>query len=105
MLSSAEWLDSFLALDAPAVPAWIRGAALVARGQLALSSDPAVAETSAREGLALCRTAENDFWTAAALNLLAESALHTWGRCIRRRIGVRSKPPGLAAVRLERFVR
>ena len=73
----AEWLDSFLALDAPAVPAWARGAALVARGQLALSSDPAVAETSAREGLALCRTAGNEFWTAAALNLLAESALHT----------------------------
>jgi len=35
----------------------------------------------------------------------AESALHTWRRCISRRICVRGQLPGLAAVRLERFVR
>jgi hypothetical protein len=35
----------------------------------------------------------------------AESASHTRGRCISRRIGIRSQLPGLAAVRLERFVR
>ena len=71
-----EWLDSFLALEAPAVPARIRGAALVARAQLALSRDPAGAESRAEEGLALCRSAGDEFWTAAALNLLAEIALH-----------------------------
>lgn len=71
-----EWLDSFLALDAPSVPAHVRGAALVARAQLALSSAPAVAESRAGEGLALCRSAGEEFWTAAALNLLAETALH-----------------------------
>jgi predicted ATPase/DNA-binding CsgD family transcriptional regulator len=73
----AEWLDSFLALEESGVPAWVRGAALVARAQLLLSSEPVAAEASAREGLALCRTAGHDYWTAAALNLLAESALHT----------------------------
>ena len=71
-----EWLDSFLALDSPSVPARIRGAALVARAQLTLSSDPAAAESGAAEGLALCRSAGEEFWTAAALNLLAEIALH-----------------------------
>ena len=72
-----EWLDSFLAIDAPAVPARVRGAALVGRGQLALPSDPAVAEARAGEGLELCRAAADTFWTAAALNLLSEIALHT----------------------------
>ena len=72
-----EWLDSFLALDAPAVPPQVRGAALVGRGQLALPSDPALAETRAEEGLEACRAARDEFWTAAALNLLSEIALHT----------------------------
>jgi predicted ATPase/DNA-binding NarL/FixJ family response regulator len=72
-----EWLDSFLALEGPAVPARVRGAALVARAQLALSSDPAAAHSWAEEGLALCRSAGDEFWMAAALNLLAEIALHT----------------------------
>ncbi len=71
-----EWLDSFLALDAPSLPARVRGAALVARAQLTLSSDPAAAESRAEEGLAVCRSAGEEFWTAAALNLLAEIALH-----------------------------
>jgi predicted ATPase/DNA-binding NarL/FixJ family response regulator len=72
-----EWLDSFLALDAPDVPPEVRGAALVGRAQLALSSDRAAAEAAAEEGLELCRNAKDDFWTAAGLNLLAEIALHT----------------------------
>ncbi len=72
-----EWFGSFLALDAPDVPPAVRGAALVGRAQLALSSDRAAAETAAEEGLELCRAAGDDFWTAAGLNLLAEIALHT----------------------------
>jgi predicted ATPase/DNA-binding NarL/FixJ family response regulator len=72
-----EWFDSFLALDVPDVPPGVRGAALVGRAQLALSSDRAAAESAAEEGLELCRAAKDDFWTAAGLNLLAEIALHT----------------------------
>jgi predicted ATPase/DNA-binding CsgD family transcriptional regulator len=73
----AEWLDSFLSLATPGVPPGVQGAAWVVRGQLALSRDPAAAESWADAGLALCRAAGNEFWTAAALNLLAEVALHT----------------------------
>ena len=73
----AEWFDSFLGIDAPGLPAGVRGAALVGRAQLALSSDPAGARQWATEGLALCRAAGDEFWIAAALNLLAEVALHT----------------------------
>src|SRR5207248_324601 len=72
-----EWLDSFLALDAAGVPDQVRGAALLARAQLALSTDPAAAQSWADEGLALCRAAGDEFWMAVALNLLAEVALHT----------------------------
>jgi predicted ATPase/DNA-binding CsgD family transcriptional regulator len=72
-----EWLASFLAVDAPAVPARVRGAALVGCGQLALPSDPAMAEARASEGLELCRAAGDTFWTAVALNLLSEIVLHT----------------------------
>jgi tetratricopeptide (TPR) repeat protein len=74
---SGEWLDSFLALDMSAVPAGVRGAAMVVRAQLALSSDPATAEFLADEGLKLCRDVGDEFWTAVALNLLSEIALHT----------------------------
>ena len=59
------------------MPPGARGAALVARAQLALSRDRAAAESWAGQGLALCRAAADEFWTAAALNLLAEIALHT----------------------------
>jgi predicted ATPase/tetratricopeptide (TPR) repeat protein len=72
-----EWLDSFLALDVPTPGPHVRGAALVARAQLAMASDPAAAETLAEEGLALCRHTRDDFWTAVALNLLSEVALQT----------------------------
>ena len=74
-----EWLDAFLAVAGPAVPPGVRGPALVARAQLVLPVDPASADAPARAGLALCRSAGTDYWTAAALNLLAESALHTGG--------------------------
>ena len=73
-----EWLDPFLALEAASgVPAGVRGAATVARAQLAMSSDPAAAEPLARTGLELCHEAGDAFWTAVALNLLSEIALHT----------------------------
>ncbi|HLJ99566.1 MAG TPA: AAA family ATPase, partial [Streptosporangiaceae bacterium] len=72
-----EWLDAFLELDGPTVPVRIRAAALVARAQLALASDPASAETLASAGLVLCREAGEAFWTGAALNLLSEIALQT----------------------------
>jgi predicted ATPase/DNA-binding CsgD family transcriptional regulator len=71
-----EWFDSFLALDAPAVPAGVRGAALAGRAQLSLSTDPAAAVRWAEDGLVLCRAADDTFWTGTALNLLAEAALH-----------------------------
>jgi predicted ATPase/DNA-binding NarL/FixJ family response regulator len=73
----AEWFDSFLALDVPDTSPGIRGAALIGRAQLALSSDRTAAEPAAEEGLELCRAAKDDFWTASGLNLLAEIALHT----------------------------
>jgi predicted ATPase/DNA-binding CsgD family transcriptional regulator len=72
-----EWLDSFLALDAPEMSPQVLGAALVGRAQLTLSSDPAAARPLAEEGLLLCRGADDVFWIASALNLLAEIALHT----------------------------
>jgi predicted ATPase/DNA-binding CsgD family transcriptional regulator len=73
-----EWLDAFLALDAAAdVDPGIRGQALIGRAQLTMSSDPAGAESPARSGLELCRSAGDDFWTAAGLNLLSEIAVHT----------------------------
>jgi predicted ATPase/DNA-binding CsgD family transcriptional regulator len=72
-----EWLGSFLAIDAPAVSPRVRGIALVGRAQLALPSDPAMAGSWAEAGLELCRAAGDEFWTASALNLLSEIALHT----------------------------
>jgi predicted ATPase/DNA-binding CsgD family transcriptional regulator len=72
-----EWLDSLLAIDAPAVSPRVRGAALVGRAQLALPSSSALAKSWAEAGLELCRAAGDTWWTAAALNLLSEIALHT----------------------------
>jgi predicted ATPase/DNA-binding CsgD family transcriptional regulator len=72
----AEWLDSFLGLDAALVPDAVRGPALVGRAQLAMASDPEAAAARAAAGLEVCRAAGQDFWTAAALNLLTEAALH-----------------------------
>ena len=72
-----EWLRSLLALDMTAVPAWVQGAATVARAQLTLSSDPAAASSLATDGLKLCRESGDGYWTAVALNLISEIALHT----------------------------
>ena len=72
-----EWLRSFLALDMTGVPARVQGAATVVRGQLSLSSDPAAAWALGAEGLKLCREADDQYWVAVGLNLLAEIALHT----------------------------
>jgi predicted ATPase/DNA-binding CsgD family transcriptional regulator len=73
----SEWLASFLGLDAPDVSPQVRGAGLIGRAQLTLPSDPALARSLAQQGLALCRAAGDEFWTASGLNLLAEVALHT----------------------------
>jgi predicted ATPase/DNA-binding CsgD family transcriptional regulator len=73
----SEWLRAFLALDMSTVPARVQGAATVVRGQLTLSSDPATAWTLAVEGLKLCREADDPYWIAVGLNLLAEITLHT----------------------------
>ena len=73
----SEWLRSFLALDMTGVPAQVQGAATVVRGQLTLPSDPATAWALGTEGLKLCREADDRYWTAVGLNLLAEVALHT----------------------------
>jgi predicted ATPase/DNA-binding CsgD family transcriptional regulator len=72
----AEWFDAFLGPGAAPVPAAVRGPALVGRAQLALVQDSAGAQARAAEGLELCRAAGQDFWTATALNLLTEAALH-----------------------------
>jgi predicted ATPase/DNA-binding CsgD family transcriptional regulator len=72
------WLDAFLAKDEAAdTDPVIRGAALIGRAQLTLSTDPPAAEPPARAGLGLCSAAGDDFWTAAGLNLLSEIAVHT----------------------------
>jgi len=73
----AGWIDAFLRMDAPGIPPAVRGAALIGKAQLCMSRDPASAEPDAVAGLVLCRTAGDQFWTAAALNLLSEIALHT----------------------------
>jgi predicted ATPase/DNA-binding NarL/FixJ family response regulator len=71
-----EWLDAFLGLGTPGVPAAVRGPALVGWAQLALVSDRASVEARAAEGLEICRAAGEEFWVSTALNLLAEASLH-----------------------------
>ena len=73
----AEWLDAFLAMAEAVVPPQVRGAALVGRAQLALPNDPVLSKSLAEAGLAQCRAAGDEFWTAAGLNLLSEIALQT----------------------------
>ncbi len=74
---AGEWLGALLALSSAAVPAGVQGAGTVVRAQLMLSGDPATAGTLAGAGLKLCREAGDAYWTAVALNLLSEIALHT----------------------------
>jgi predicted ATPase/DNA-binding CsgD family transcriptional regulator len=73
----AEWYDALLAAGTSEVSAAVLGPALVGRAQLALGSDDRrQAEPMAAEGLKLCRAAGDPHFTATALNLLAEIALH-----------------------------
>ncbi len=73
----AGWMEAFLRLEAAAtVPDSVRGPALVARAQLALASGSPQAEEFALAGLDLSMAAGDQFYVAAALNLLAEIALH-----------------------------
>ena len=73
----AAWLDAFLAVaGAASLPDSVRGPALASRAQLALASGSQRAEELAMEALELCRAAGNQFYTAAALNLLTEIGLH-----------------------------
>jgi predicted ATPase/DNA-binding CsgD family transcriptional regulator len=71
-----ERYDLFLPAAA-AVPAAVRGPALIGRAQLAMSSDPGAARGWAARGIELCRSAGRQAWVASGLNLLAEIALHT----------------------------
>ncbi|HEX5298573.1 MAG TPA: tetratricopeptide repeat protein, partial [Streptosporangiaceae bacterium] len=75
LTEGGEWLDRFLAMDTAALPARVHGAALVTQAQLIVSGDPAAAGALASRGLDLCQAAGDDYWTAAALNLLSEIAL------------------------------
>jgi predicted ATPase/DNA-binding CsgD family transcriptional regulator len=73
----AGWMDAFLSLGTAAeVPGAVLGAALAGRAQLALASGSADAERLALEALELCWAAGAQFFAAAALNSLAEVALH-----------------------------
>jgi len=72
-----DLMDSFLALGTSALSPRVRGPALVARAQLTLFGDPAAAGALAARGLELCCDVADEYWTAAALNLLSEIALHT----------------------------
>jgi predicted ATPase/DNA-binding CsgD family transcriptional regulator len=73
----AAWIDKFLALpEAAPVPEWVRGRALISRAQLAMAAGSPQAEEQASAGLELCWAAGEQFWVAAALNLLTEIALH-----------------------------
>jgi predicted ATPase/DNA-binding CsgD family transcriptional regulator len=73
----AEWFDAFLAADLSGVPSAVHGQALTGRAQLALGSgDQALAEPWALAGLELCHAAGDPWFTATALNVLAETALH-----------------------------
>jgi predicted ATPase/DNA-binding CsgD family transcriptional regulator/tetratricopeptide (TPR) repeat protein len=74
---AAGWLDAFLGLPSAAgAPAPVRGAALVARAQLALAGGSPRAAEFALAGMELSRAAGDQFSVAAALNLLTEVMLH-----------------------------
>jgi predicted ATPase len=74
----AGWLDAFLEAGPPAVPAAVRGRALIARAQLSLVlGDLDGAESRAAAGLKLCRAAGDTHHTSTALDLMARAALGT----------------------------
>jgi predicted ATPase len=73
-----RWLDAFLGGSLAGVPAEVRGPALVARAQLALSlGDLRQAESLASAGLELCLTADDLRPASAAIEVLAQTALRT----------------------------
>ncbi|HXB47237.1 MAG TPA: tetratricopeptide repeat protein [Streptosporangiaceae bacterium] len=89
----AAWIDKFLALpETAAVPEWVRGRALISRAQLAMATGSPQADEQASAGLELCWAAGEQFWVAAALNLLTEIALH-------------AERPGAAAERADEAMR
>jgi predicted ATPase/DNA-binding NarL/FixJ family response regulator len=74
----ASWFDGFLQLpDAASVHASVRGPALVGRAQLALAIGSEQAAALVAAGIELSWAAGENFWVAAALNLLTEIALHS----------------------------
>jgi predicted ATPase len=74
----ARWLDAFLGPGQPAVPAAVRGRALIARAQLSLVlGETEHAESLAAAGLELCRAAGDPHHTSTALDLMARAALDT----------------------------
>ncbi|HEY2507371.1 MAG TPA: tetratricopeptide repeat protein [Streptosporangiaceae bacterium] len=78
LAEGAAWMDSLLqrARDS-GLPDGVVGPAEVGRAQLALASGSAHdAEDLAVAGLQACRAAGVPSWVAAALNVLAETALH-----------------------------
>jgi len=69
------WLDALLAAGGPALPAAVRGPALVARAQFALArGDLASAKAGATAGLELCRAEGDQHNAGAALNVLSWTA-------------------------------
>jgi predicted ATPase/DNA-binding CsgD family transcriptional regulator len=72
----AGWMDVFFDTDTSVLADGVLGPALIGRAQLAFPLDPAEAAQRAKAGLELCRGSGLEFWAAAALNLLAEVALH-----------------------------
>jgi predicted ATPase/DNA-binding CsgD family transcriptional regulator len=74
---AAAWMDAFLGLDSfESIPPAVRGAAMIGRAQLALATASDGAEELALAGLELAAQAGEQIWTATALNLLTEAALH-----------------------------
>ncbi|WP_214323279.1 ATP-binding protein [Nonomuraea sediminis] len=67
-------LDRLLALDAPQMPASLRGQAMILRGELAVpSGDLPTAARCARVGIELCRSAGDSYGEAVGMILQAQS--------------------------------
>jgi predicted ATPase/DNA-binding CsgD family transcriptional regulator len=72
----ADWIGKFLAGSEP-VPDAVRGPALASLAQFLMAAGSPQAEELALAGLELCWASGEEFWVAAALNLLTEIALHS----------------------------
>ena len=71
----AAWMEKFFAVPTVVADS-VRGPALAGLAQLAMASGSERAEELATAGLELCWASGEQFWVAAALNLLTEIALH-----------------------------